>query len=110
MMVMLRRAKYRFLEAGLNQAPSKSNTTSRNLLRAISVYKQTAKEQWQSHTRTCQDKRPGRHTSAQAAALEVKSGNNKIIYEDILTALASATNDLSMPCLEQWTGTATDEE
>ena len=30
-------------------------------------------------------------------ALAVKSSNNKIIYHDILTALAAATNDLSMP-------------
>src|SRR6218665_1840254 len=34
-------------------------------------------------------------------ALAVKSGNNKIIYKDILTALADATNDLPMPCHEQ---------
>ena len=38
----------------------------------------------------------------------MKSGNNKIIYLDILTALADATNDLSMPCNEQRTGDATD--
>ena len=42
---------------------------------------------------------PGRrNTSALAAALGVKSGNNKIIHQDILTALADATCDLSMPC------------
>src|SRR6218665_3440642 len=37
-------------------------------------------------------------------ALAVKSSNTKIIYQDILTALADATNDLFMPCLEQRTG------
>jgi len=31
--------------------------------------------------------------------MAVKSGNNKIIYQDILSALADATNDLSMPCI-----------
>ena len=40
--------------------------------------------------------RPGSH-----------SGNNKIIYQDILTALADATDDLSMPCHEQRTGAVT---
>ena len=44
---------------------------------------------------------------ALTVALAVKSGNNKIIYEDILTALADAANDLSMPCHEQRTGAAT---
>jgi len=45
---------------------------------------------------------PGRNTFALAAALAVKSGNNtiKIIYQDMFTALADATNDLSMPCHE----------
>jgi len=40
----------------------------------------------------------------------VKGGNNKIIYrpKDILTALADATNDLSMPCHEQRSGAAPD--
>jgi len=33
--------------------------------------------------------------------------NNKIKYQDILTALADETNDLSMPCHEQRTGAAT---
>jgi len=51
-----------------------------------------------------QGKCPGRNTSALAAAMAVKGGNNEIIYQDILTALADATNDLSMPCHEQWTG------
>jgi len=39
---------------------------------------------------------PGRNASALAAVLAVESGSNKIIYQDILTALAEATND---PCL-----------
>jgi len=39
-----------------------------------------------------------------AAALAVISGNNKIIYQDILTALADATNDQPMPCHEQRPG------
>jgi len=30
------------------------------------------------------------------SALAVKGGNNKIVYQDILTALADATNDLPM--------------
>jgi len=60
-------------------------------------------EQWQRHTRAYQGKCPGRNTSA----LAVKSGNNKMIYQDILTALADATNDLSMPYHEQRTGAAT---
>src|SRR6218665_1998889 len=41
-------------------------------------------------------------------ALTVKSGNNKMIYQDILTALADAVIDLSMPCHVQRSGTATD--
>src|SRR6218665_1737325 len=49
----------------------------------------------------------GRNTSTLAAALAVKSGNNKIIYQDILTAFADATNDLCMPRNEQPTGAAT---
>ena len=32
------------------------------------------------------------------SALSVKSGNTKMIYQDILTAHANATDDLSMPC------------
>ena len=40
----------------------------------------------------------------------VKSGNNKITYKDIWTALPDATNDLSMPCHEQQTGAATARE
>jgi len=39
--------------------------------------------------------------------MAVKSCNNKIIYKDILTARADATNELSMPCHEQRTGAAT---
>jgi len=39
--------------------------------------------------------------------LAVKSGNNKIRYTDILTALADATYDLSTSCHEQQTGAAT---
>ena len=54
-----------------------------------------------------QGKYPGRNTSALAAALAVKSGNNNIIYQNILIALAYATNDLSMPCHGQRTGAAT---
>ena len=50
------------------------------------------------------------YTSALATALAIKSGNNKIIYQDILTALAGATNDLSMPCHEQRTGDASEEK
>jgi len=42
--------------------------------------------------------------------LASKSGNNKIIYQDILTAIADATNDLSMPCHKQQTDSATDDE
>ena len=49
---------------------------------------------------------PGRNTFALAATLAVKSGNNKIIYQNILTALADANNDLSMHCHEQRTGAA----
>jgi len=48
-----------------------------------------------------------RNTSALAAALAVKICNNTIIYQDISTALAIVTNDLSMPCHEQRTGAAT---
>ena len=49
--------------------------------------------------------RPGRNTSA----LAVKCVNNKIIYHYILTVLADATNDLSMPYThEQRTGAATE--
>ena len=44
-------------------------------------------------TRACQGKCPGRYTSAHPAALAIKSGNNKIIYQDIWTVLADATND-----------------
>ena len=47
---------------------------------------------WQKYLRS--DCRPGRF----------KSHNNKIIHEGILTALADATNDLSMACDEQRTG------
>ena len=39
-----------------------------------------------------------------SSTLAVKSGNNKIKYQDILPGLANATNDLSMPCHEQRTG------
>jgi len=52
---------------------------------------------------TCQGKCPGRETSA----LAVKSGNNKIKCQDILTALADATNDLSVPYHELQTGATT---
>src|SRR6218665_1448431 len=58
---------------------------------------------WRRHTRAYQGKYPCRNASL-AAALAVKSGNNKIEYQDILTALADATNDLSMPCHEQRMG------
>ena len=47
------------------------------------------------------EQNPGRNTSALAAAMSatlvVKSGNNKIIYQAMLTALADAKIDLSMP-------------
>jgi len=44
---------------------------------------------------------PGRNTFTLAAALVVRNGNNKIIYKDILIALADAINGvLSMPCHE----------
>ena len=52
----------------------------------------------------CQGKCPDRNTSALAAALAVKSGNNK---QHIFIALADAINDLPMPCHEQRTGAAT---
>ena len=58
--------------------------------------------QLRRHTRACQGICPGRNTSA----LTVKSGSNKIIYHDISSALADATNDLSMPCHEQRTDAA----
>src|SRR6218665_1392259 len=61
---------------------------------------------WRLHTRACQGKCPGRNTYVLAAALAVNSGNTRIIYKDILTALADATNELSMPCHVQWTGAA----
>jgi len=38
--------------------------------------------------------------------LDASGGDNKIIYQDILTALADATNDLYMPCHELRTGIA----
>jgi len=50
-----------------------------------------------------QGKCPGTNTSA----LAVKSGNKRIMYQDILTALAHATNDLPMPCHEQRPGATT---
>jgi len=46
---------------------------------------------------------PGRNPFA----LAVKSGNNKIVYLDILTAFDDVTNDLSMQCREQRIGAAT---
>jgi len=64
------------------------------------------KDQWRRHIRACRGKCPARKTSALATALAVKNGNNKIIYQDILTALADATNGLPMPCHEQRTGAA----
>src|SRR6218665_3141422 len=57
--------------------------------------------------RACQGKCLDRNTSVLVAALAVKSGNNKIIYEGILIALTDATNDLSVPCHGQLTGSAT---
>ena len=60
--------------------------------------------QWRRHTRACLGKCPGKNTSALAAALEVKCGNNNIICQDSLTARAHATNDLSMPCQKQRPG------
>jgi len=52
---------------------------------------------------------PCRNTFALAAALAVKSGNNKIINrpKDRLDKEAHATNGLSMPCHEQSIGPAT---
>ena len=49
---------------------------------------------------------PGRNTSVLAGA--VNSGINKVIYQDISTAVADATNDLSLPCHVQWTLAAAD--
>src|SRR6218665_2172267 len=63
--------------------------------------------QQQHHTRVCKGKCPSRNTSALPATLAVKSGNTKIIHQDILNALAEETNDLSMPCHEQRTGATT---
>src|SRR6218665_3766429 len=51
-----------------------------------------------------QGKCPGRNTSAQAAAMAVNIGNNKIIIKICLTALADAANGQSMPCHEQRAG------
>src|SRR6218665_76989 len=55
------------------------------------------------HQGTC----PRRNTSVLAAAQAVESGDNKIIYQDNLTALADATYDLSMLCREHLTGADT---
>lgn len=47
----------------------------------------------------------GRNTTALAADLSVKSGSNKIIHQDILTALAGVTNDLhvyALPWAVDW--------
>jgi len=41
---------------------------------------------------------PWQNTSALAAAMAGKRGNNKIIHQDISNVLADATNDLSLPC------------
>jgi len=60
-------------------------------------------DQWLRHTRACQGKCPGRNSSALAA----KSGNNKNVYQDILTALNDVTYNLPMPCHDQRTGAAT---
>jgi len=57
-----------------------------------------------------QGKCPGRNISALAVALAVKSGNNTITYQYIITALAEATSYLSTPCHEQWTDAATDSK
>jgi len=69
-------------------------------------------QQWRRHTRACQGKCLGRNrpTSALAAALAVNIGNNEIIYQDILTALVDATNDLRMPCHVQRTGNPNSHE
>ena|SRR6218665_183619 len=67
---------------------------------------QTPAKQWRRHNRVNQRKCHVRNTSALVAVLAVKSGNNKIIYEDILIALVHAIKDLSMPCHEQRTGAA----
>lgn len=44
------------------------------------------------------------NTSALAAAVAVKSCNNEVMYQDILTVLGDATNDLSKPCHDQRIG------
>ena len=62
------------------------------------------KKQWRRLTRAYQGKCPRINTSA----LAVKSGNNKIIYQDILTVLAGATNDLPT-CPEQRAGAAAEK-
>src|SRR6218665_448660 len=67
-------------------------------------------EQWRRHTRACQSKFPDRKTSALTAALAAKSSDTKMIYQDFLTGLAAATNDLSMPCHKQRPGAATVNE
>jgi len=51
---------------------------------------------------------PGHLPERNTSALATKSGNNKIIYQDILIAVANVINDLSVPCHEQRTGAATD--
>ena len=61
-------------------------------------------KRWRRLIRACQGKCPRRNTSA----LAVKSGNNKIIYQDILTVLAGATNDLPT-CPEQRAGAAAEK-
>jgi len=59
-----------------------------------------SRHQWQGHTRACQIKWPA-EVYIRPAALVVKSRNSKILYQDNLTALADATNDLPKPCHEQ---------
>jgi len=39
-----------------------------------------------------------------------ETSGQRLGYQDILAALADATNDLSMPCHEQCTGAATEHE
>src|SRR6218665_399548 len=78
-----------------------------SLASSVSILRHLNCAQWHRHSRSCQGKCPGRNTSALAAALAVKSGISKI-NQDILTALADATNDLSMSRHQQRTGAATD--
>jgi len=59
-------------------------TTCRGCILFLCRYKETKCnhcpiKQWWRNPRVCQGKFPGRNTSALAAALAVKSGNNKMV-------------------------------